>query len=153
MSDSLEAIVRELADERAIIQLAVRYCRAVDARDYAALRDLFVPDATAHLGDADPEGIDAIIDHLRRALDPCDVTQHLVGGHLVTVDADTATAECDLHAQHVRKGTEGGSRFILGGRYRDRLARTDDGWRITRRDLDFTWFSGNPAVIEAVRPN
>jgi hypothetical protein len=65
----------------------------------------------------------------------------------VSVDRDTATAECDLHAQHVRKRTEGGSRFIIGGRYYDRLTRTDAGWRITHRALEVLWFSGNPAVL------
>lgn len=147
MSDALEAAVRELVDERAIIGLAVRYCRAVDARDHEALRDLFVPHATARLADDDLVGVDAIIEQCRVTLDPLDVTQHLVGGHLVTIDGDAATSECDLQAQHVRKGTEGGSRFLLGGRYRDRCIRTADGWRITHRDLDITWFSGNPAVL------
>lgn len=148
MSDSLETTIRTLADERSIIRLVVRYCRAVDDRDYAALRDVFAPDATACLGGDDVVGVEAIIDRCRRTLDPCDATQHLVGGHLVDVDGDTATAECDLQAQHVRKRTEGGSRFMLGGRYHDRLVRTPAGWRITHRVLDFVWFSGNPAVLD-----
>jgi hypothetical protein len=38
--------------------------------------------------------------------------------------------------------------FLVGGTYRDRLVRTDDGWRIEHRTLEPTWQHGNPAVFE-----
>jgi 3-phenylpropionate/cinnamic acid dioxygenase small subunit len=147
MTDSIDEVVRRLVDEREIIGLAVRYCTALDARDYDALRSIFVADATARLGGIDEIGIDAIIERCRRNLDPCNATQHLVGNHLVTLDRDTATAECEVQAQHVRRGVDGGSAFTLGGRYHDRVARTPAGWRIVHRDLEVVWIAGNPGVL------
>jgi hypothetical protein len=70
-----------------------------------------------------------------------------VGNHVVTLDGDAATAQCEVQAQHVRRGVDGGSTFTLGGRYRDRLTRTPDGWRIAHRDLEVVWVAGNPAVL------
>jgi len=147
MSDSIDAAVRQLLDEREIIGLAVRYCQAMDARDYDALHDIFVADATACLAGIDEIGLEAIIARCSRVLDPCNATQHLVGNHLVTLDGDTATAQCEVQAQHVRRGVEGGSTFTLGGRYRDQVTRTPAGWRITHRDLETSWVTGNPGVL------
>ena len=147
MTDSIDEVVRRLVDEREIIKLAVRYCHAVDARDYDALHDVFVANATACLAGRNEIGLEAIIARCRRVLDPCNATQHLVGNHLVTLDGDTATAQCEVQAQHVRRGVDGGSTFTLGGRYRDRLTRTPAGWRITHRDLEVAWIAGNPGVL------
>jgi hypothetical protein len=35
---------------------------------------------------------------------------------------------------------------VIAGRYVDRFARTEDGWRIGERRLDRWWTDGNPAV-------
>ena len=147
MTESIDEVVRRLVDEREIIGLAVRYCHAVDARDYDALRDVFVADATADLAGIGEVGLEAIIARCRRVLDPCNATQHLVGNHLVTLDGDTATAQCEVQAQHIRRGVDGGSTFTLGGRYRDQVTRTPAGWRITHRDLETSWVTGNPGVL------
>ncbi|MCJ7439204.1 MAG: nuclear transport factor 2 family protein [Acidimicrobiia bacterium] len=147
MTDSIDEAVRRLVDEREIVGLAVRYCLAVDARDYDALRDVFVADATACFAGRDEIGLEAIIGRCRDTLDPCDATQHLVSNHLVTLEGDTATAQCELQAQHVRRGGDGGSTFTLGGRYRDRVTRTPAGWRIAHRELEVVWIAGNPGVL------
>ena len=65
----------------------------------------------------------------------------------MSVDGDTATSTCYLHAQHVLPGTAGGDQFVFAGRYLDNLVRTADGWRIAERTLEAMWTSGNPAVI------
>jgi hypothetical protein len=35
----------------------------------------------------------------------------------------------------------------MAGTYRDRLVRTEEGWRIERRDLEITWTDGNAALV------
>lgn len=147
MTDSIDDVVRRLVDERDVIGLTVRYCHALDARDFEALRAVFLPDATADLAGVDAIGVDAIIRRCRETLERCDATQHLVGNHLVTLEGDDGVSECEVHAQHVRRGADGGSTFTLGGRYRDRVVRAADGWRIAHRDLQVVWVTGNGGVL------
>ena len=139
--------LRTLLDEREIHQVAARYCRALDTKDWALLDDVFVPEATGELGTPTTlVGIEAIRNRIRTALQHLDDSQHLVGNHEIVVDGDTATHRCYLQAQHVREAAIGGSNYIVAGRYEDRLARTDVGWRIIHRTLTVMWTDGNVAV-------
>jgi SnoaL-like domain len=133
------------ADRQAIIDLTINYCWTLDGRDWQALREVFLPDATAMLG-SECAGIDAIIERVSTALHHLDASQHLISNHQVSVDGDTATCRCYLQAQHVRKSAENGPNFIVAGRYQDQLVRTDRGWRISRRVLTVDWTEGNPKV-------
>ena len=73
----------------------------------------------------------------------------MVTNHQVQVDGDTARHRCQMQAQHVRHGADGGPNYIVAGRYEDELVRTADGWRIAHRDLVIVWTDGN---IRVVRP-
>ncbi len=140
-----------LLDEREILQVVTRYCRALDTKDWALLGDVFTADATADLTRPSLlDGIDAIRSRIRTVLEPLDVSQHLVGNHEVHVDGDDATHRCYFQAQHVRQAASGGPNYIVAGRYEDRLARTDLGWRIVHRTLVVMWTDGNLAVVRDV---
>jgi 3-phenylpropionate/cinnamic acid dioxygenase small subunit len=139
--------LKTLLDERDIVQIALRYCRALDTKDWALLDDVFARDATADLGSPTRLfGVEAIRERIRIALGPLDDSQHLVGNHEVAVDGDAASHRCYLQAQHVRHDATGGPNYIVAGRYEDRLVRTDVGWRIAHRTLDVMWTDGNLAV-------
>ena len=139
--------IQTLLDERKIHEVATRYCRALDTKDWDLLDDVFVTDATAVLGtSAALVGIDAIRDRISAALGHLDDSQHLVGNHEIHVDGDTATHRCYLQAQHVRTSAVGGPNYLVAGRYEDRLVRTDAGWRIVHRTLTVMWTDGNVAV-------
>ncbi|HUW01686.1 MAG TPA: nuclear transport factor 2 family protein [Acidimicrobiales bacterium] len=126
----------EPADDRqAIIDLTVAYGRAIDAGDFDALRELFTPDATAELGASGQTGIDEICERLATALAPYSRWAHQIGDHEVTVDGDSATARCSVHAIHVRPAGESPPIYTVSGTYEDRLVRTAVGWRITHRSL------------------
>ncbi len=126
----------EPADDRqAIIDLTVAYGRAIDAGDFDALRELFTPDATAELGASGQTGIDEICERLATALAPYSRWAHQIGDHEVTVDGDSATARCSVHAIHVRPAGESPPIYTVIGTYEDRLVRTAVGWRITHRSL------------------
>lgn len=144
--------LQTLLDERAILQVVTRYARALDTKDFALLDDVFTPDATGDL--ASPTtlvGVDAIRARIRMALDHLDESQHLVGNHEIEVDGDTATHRCYLQAQHVRHAAEGGTNYIVAGRYEDQFVRTDVGWRIKHRRLVVMWMDGNPTVVHVAR--
>lgn len=143
MTDHLTALL----DERDIVAVVARYCRALDTKDWPLLATVFVPDATADLsGPSELVGLDAIVARIRGALEHLDDSQHLVGNHEVTVDGDTAAHRCYLQAQHVRHAATGGPNYLVGGRYEDRLVRTAAGWRIAHRTLTVMWTDGNLAV-------
>lgn len=136
---------RRLADRAEIVDVTVRYALALDTKDFDGLDDVFTPDARADLLE-DLEGREAIKARIRRAIEPLDRTQHLVGNHFVVVDGDRATCSSYLQSQHVRRAAEGGPNFIVAGRYEDRLIRTSNGWRIEFRRLSVWWTEGNAGV-------
>ena len=139
--------LQTLLDEREITRVALRYCRALDTKDWAALDQVFLADATADLSGPDLlVGIEAIRGRIRTALEILDDSQHLVGNHEVDVTGDTATHRCYLQAQHVRHAATGGPNYMIAGRYEDRLVRSDAGWRIAHRTLVVMWSEGNLAV-------
>jgi ketosteroid isomerase-like protein len=138
--------IARLIDERDIVAVTLRYGWALDTKDYERLREVFLPDATADL--TEPcNGVDAIIERVRGALDPLDRSQHVITNHDVVVDGDQATCRSQLVSQHVRKAAEGGRNYVVGGVYTDRLERTAAGWRIRHRDLTVTWTDGNRRVV------
>jgi ketosteroid isomerase-like protein len=143
----MDTALRQLLDERDIVAVCVRYATAIDDRDWDRLRSCFTPDAVGiYHADRPLIGSEAIEQAIRTAVTPLSRTQHLVTNFTVVLDGDEATAQCYLHAQHVRDGVPGGDTYVIAGRYSDRFARTDDGWRIRERRLDRWWTDGNPEV-------
>jgi hypothetical protein len=140
----------EADDCAAIVALTIHYCWSIDTKDYAALHDVFLPDATANLVD-ERVGIDSIIARIDGALTSLDISQHMVSNHQVVLNGDEATCRCYLQAQHVRRDAEGGPNYIVAGRYQDQLVRTDAGWRIRRRELFVDWTEGNVRVVHPGR--
>lgn len=143
--------INEMLDHHEIIALTHAYCWALDRNRYDELDDVFLPDATAHLGGLDLVGRDAIKARIDRALTRLDDSQHIVATHQIKVTGDTATCRCYLHAQHVMRDAVGGPHYIVAGRYEDRLVRTPDGWRIAHRDLLVMWTEGNGDVTRGSR--
>jgi 3-phenylpropionate/cinnamic acid dioxygenase small subunit len=131
---------------QAIIDLTIAYCWAIDSHEWDTLRSIFVPEATALLGD-ERDGIESIIARVSSALTPLDASQHIVSNHQVAINGDSATSRCYFQAQHVRRAAEGSPNYIVAGRYQDRLVRTAHGWRILRRDLLVDWTEGNARVV------
>lgn len=142
----MEPDLQALADERAVINLVSHYCWALDAKNFEELRNVFLPDAFAILGETECHGIDAIIKRISSALTRLDASHHLVGSHHVVVDGDTAAHKCYLQGQHLLRGTEGGDLWLVAGTYEDQLVRTPEGWRIKQRVLTRVWTEGNPNV-------
>ncbi|MFE7114149.1 nuclear transport factor 2 family protein [Streptomyces sp. NPDC057654] len=150
--------VRELLDRAAITELIYTVARAMDARDWDLLATCYAPDAVGDYMNANVDGREAIIAGAKAFLEPFDATQHLVGNIQITVEANTATTHATFIAQHVREdgsGSGGGSsssssssgQYILGGNYDDVLHRTDEGWKITKRQIRGIWGNGDDSVL------
>ncbi len=147
MTNDRDQELQRLVDTQAIVDVAIRYAWAIDSHDWAALEAVFTADATAKLGDSNHASRDEIVAKCSTVLTPLDTSQHMVSNHQVAVDGDDATHRCYFHAQHVRRGVDGGSLFVVAGIYDDTLRRTEVGWRITHRTLDVLWTSGNRDVV------
>jgi ketosteroid isomerase-like protein len=142
--DGLAALVRELADRRAIEDGVICYAHALDSRDYARLRECIAADARVHYGRSGwLDGVDAAAQYCARSLALLDRSQHRIGTVDVKLDGDRAASTAYVCAEHVRDGR----RFTVGGRYLDRWARTPAGWRIVQRELVVDWTDGDPEVL------
>jgi len=145
MADTLQ----QLSDREAIVGLCVQYAAALDQRDWAMLRQCFLPDVVAeYAGIGTLRGYDAVEQVCRQALEPLGVSQHLLGNFAVELDGDDARCRCYFQAQHVREGTPGGDKYLVAGAYTDRVVRQPEGWRIAHRALDVMWTDGNSAVLQ-----
>jgi hypothetical protein len=139
--------IAALLDEKAIVDVTIAYCWALDNREWEKLSDVFLPDSTARLGIGEQRNRAEIIERISTALGPLDDSQHMVNCHQVVLDGDRATSRCYLQAQHIRRSAEGGANYIVAGRYEDQWVRTTDGWRIMHRQLIVMWTDGNQRVV------
>jgi ketosteroid isomerase-like protein len=142
-----EATVQRLQDEKEIVDVINAYTTALDTRDWELLASCFTPDGDADFGNIAGVGAldtpQAVVDLCRGALQNLQATQHLQGNYTVEVDGDTATAFCNLQANHFMEGAPGGGVFTVWGTYTDRFVRTGDGWKIKHRDLKSIYAGGN----------
>lgn len=149
--DDLESRVRRLEDRQAIVDVVVRYCVAVDARDWALFATCFAPTVRRDDGTLGREEFVAVV---AGALPGFRSTQHLSTNHVVTfdpTDPDRAVCESDMYAQHFLEASASGTYYLLRARYRDELVRTPDGWRIAAITTTNRWEEGNlNAVAEAI---
>jgi ketosteroid isomerase-like protein len=133
-----------VADRSDIAQLLAEYAHAVDRRDFAAVAECFVPDASASYGGVElGPGVEHIVEHIR-GVERFVATQHLFGVPLVHVDGDTATASSHAASYLVANGD--GTETVLGRglTYDDELVRTANGWRIARRVHRPIWSTVEP---------
>jgi hypothetical protein len=147
----LEGRVRRLEDHQAIVDVVIRYCVAVDRKDWAMFADCFAPTVRSDSGEFSREDFVAIVEG---ALPGFRCTQHLSTNHVVTfdqLDPDRATCESDMYAQHYLEESAGGTYYLLRARYRDELIRTAGGWKIELITTTNRWEEGNlNAVVEAI---
>ena len=134
-----------VADRVAILDLLTQYWMHVDRRVWEPVKAIFVPGTLVDyselmpIGDAVPA--EEVVDRIAATIDIYAVTVHNMGNCEVHVDGDTASAESVIVAHHVYKDPERqqGRMPVAGLRYRDRLVRTDAGWRVQHRRATTDW--------------
>lgn len=130
----MDSVLQRLADEAAIKDLQIRYCRAIDRRDWELLRTCFHPDATyehwAFKGD-----IDAVVQWCDEGIKVYESTTHFTGNQLVKIDGDSAWAEHYLCGSHRIGACDGAPArdWVVNVRYVDRAERRNGEWRIADR--------------------
>lgn len=143
-----------------ILEVLARYARAVDARDAAAVADVFAEHGREILRDDGVEtatvvlelvGRDEIAAAVRDVLGPLPprvATHHTTHDHIVRVDGDTATIDAQFMVHEARGAfrpdggwpahASGGQGEIVVteiGHYRTTLTRINGTWRIVVNDV------------------
>ena len=139
--------VNQLEEKQRIIDLTIAYTWIIDHGPREKLQEVFTEDAVFIIDTRHLNGIDEIRGKIERTLGGLSASQHIVSNHQVSIDGNTATSRCYLHAQHTLSGTEGGDNYVMAGRYIDKLIRVDNKWRITERQLMLDWTEGNNQVL------
>ena len=130
---------REVADRIEIRDLACRYARAVDRRDWALARTLFTEDAVLVGARFELVGVERIVRGLA-TVERYRATFHAVHNQTLELDADAATGETYCVANHLLERDGRSFKLDWGIRYQDRYRRGKDGaWRIARRELIVDW--------------
>ena len=136
------------ADHLDIVAVLDRYAEALDARDWALLDGVFLPDATTDYGSGPLEGRPAIVARIVAALGGCGPSQHLLGNYKVEIDGDRARTSCKIRVLHIGLGDKADLEpYELLAEYHDTLERTPDGWRIRHRAMRNPITRGDPRVL------
>lgn len=124
-----------MTDREAIAELLARYGRALDQRDWDALRGCFTDDAQAeYSGIVLRHGVDAIVSHVRQ-LENLAGSSHLVGNVVIDLDGDEAVVQSQALVHLV---LDAGVR-VRSVWYGDRIVRRDGEWRIRDRRHRAAW--------------
>ncbi|MCY1672828.1 nuclear transport factor 2 family protein [Novosphingobium sp. SL115] len=139
----------ELLVERTVREGLARFARVLDGKHWDQLGDVFADDVTFDYGMGEQAGMSALVANMRRFLDVCGPSQHLIGSISIDVSADgaSATSRAYVQARHQRASDHGGAVFDSNGEYVDQWALRAEGWRIVRRDALWQTHSGDAAII------
>ena len=129
-----------VADRLEIDDLLTRYATAIDTQDWDLLDTVFTPDA--HIDYTSSGGTAGTYPDVKAWLAqilPAFVGyQHVVTNVTVVFDETRSTATSRAYFYNPMGVDRDGvtAMFYVGGYYRDRLAHTAEGWRITERVED-----------------
>jgi len=145
--------LQEISDRLEIQELLVRYCHAVDTRDWDLLDQVFTPDATIdYTAFGGPRGDFASTRaFLESSMPYFSSTQHLITNIVLEIDGDEARSRTSCFNPMVIDREDGSEPhvFFCGLWYRDRLVRMEQGWRITDRRQERSYMFNTPPEILA----
>jgi ketosteroid isomerase-like protein len=131
--------LRAIQDRIEITDVLYRYASTIDSFDHEGLRATMTDDIVARYGNAEPlSGADAVAGWIAEMIAPVVWQHHLLSVYHVDVDGDEAKALV-YHTSHQLFEDDPDSAKVLVGRYRNELRRTDEGWKISKLELELLW--------------
>jgi hypothetical protein len=145
----MDSTLGALRDRQELNELMNRYAAAIDLRDWAGLRTVFVDGEIE--ADFTSMGVKQVfrgpaerwIELVRQTITGFDATQHFFANHLVELDGDRATDTRYMQARHQL----GDAHYTIGGYYTGQMVRGADGWRIARYRLTMTFSDGDRRLM------
>src|SRR5689334_9565957 len=101
---SLEKTLQGMQDIEQIKNVVVAYARALDGRDWSALRNCFTADAIIE-GSIDTLPIDKVLERSQRLAVQYTVTMHYISNQTVELSGDTAIVDSYMMACHWKGAT------------------------------------------------
>jgi ketosteroid isomerase-like protein len=138
--------LQEISDRLEIQDLLARYSHAIDRRDWDALDRIFTPDASIDytaMGGARGT-LPEMKSYLAAALAYFKGFQHLVATSELAITGDTAHAKTICHNPMIIEVDGADWPFFCGLWYHDKLVRTENGWRISERSEEKSYFFNLP---------
>lgn len=131
---TLDLNIQRLFDETAVRDVHLRFCRALDRRDWELLRSCYHDGATENHGPYNGD-VDGFIALAQASLEATATTTHLTGNQLVEIDGDVAWHEAYCRAYQRMKATADQPEidWIVNHRCFDRMERRDGRWGIVDR--------------------
>jgi 3-phenylpropionate/cinnamic acid dioxygenase small subunit len=140
--------MQEISDRLEIQDLFARYSFAIDDRDWARLDEVFTPDARIDYSETGGAagGFEEIKAWLPDALARFPKYQHMVATTQLKLDGDRATSRTILFNPMTYEVDGERQVFFIGLWYRDRLVRTEKGWRIAERYEEMAYVHNAPEM-------
>ncbi|WP_150291539.1 nuclear transport factor 2 family protein [Sphingobium estronivorans] len=141
--------LQEMSDRLEIQDLLTRYTHAIDTRDWDALDDIFTPDAVIDYSETGGArgGVAQIKRWLAVAMARFPFFQHMVAAPKLELDGDSARCRSILFNPMLHRAEDGTEQlFFVGLWYRDRLVRTESGWRIAERHEEMGYAHNAPPM-------
>ena len=142
----------QLSSKEGIRDLVLRYCRAVDRKDYNALHELYHPGATEDHGAMFCGAATDYLQWLPQQLATMSMTVHAVSNHLIVVDGERAEGEVYCQAYHRYPTEAGDEELLIGGRYLDRYLFSEGQWRFSHRQIVTDWNECRPSRCDFTSP-
>ena len=132
-----------------IVETITDIAAGADRHDWGRVRSAMSDEITTDYtslfgGEPVTQPADELVKSWAAFLPGFDSTHHMVTNHTVTsAGADAATAEADFTATH----RIGEALWVLGGRYRYRLGKSEAGWIVTSMTMQALWETGDRAAL------
>lgn len=127
-------------------QLALRYARYADDREFAAMREIITPRFSQRGPDWGCEDAEAFIAQLNYLEENFSATLHMVGNQLGSWSGDSYLGETYCVAAHIYQRDGVGRKLEMGIRYRDDIVLYEKTYRYASRDLTVVWTSDQALV-------
>jgi hypothetical protein len=138
--------VRQISDRLDIEEVLIRYTRAIDTGEWAALDEVFTPDAaidytqTGGIADSYPE----VKAWLAENLPMFPRRMHMLGQVDIRMQGDDEADVAAYFSNPMILTQDDGSELLweFGGIYHHRMVRTPDGWRSRQLLEELVWKRG-----------
>jgi hypothetical protein len=141
----LETKVQYLLDRVLVEDVLLRYCSAIDVKDYVTMRSLFTDDVRGQYGTLVVEGADNLIAWIDRATTTKTWQHHLLSVYHIDFVSPTEARALTYHTSHQTDSTVPGEASRIIARYHDIVRKVDGQWKIADKVMEIGWTDSFPA--------